>query len=290
MQEAGSFLVKRRAFCERILRRSHIVAQKISAHIAQYASVLRCSGKYCRAHIYFRALLTFNAVRPPVFLSFYPCKKCASVNMPALFCPASAFLPALICFSNNAPACAQFFSDYLTAFPLFIPGCIPVFSDFKRTLINFYAFFIRASFAYSRAGPIFGRISCKMIRFFVWIRPGTLVLCSFIVFSAFLPCANGKISSKILKKGFFLVFLSRFERNKDPRKSPEKSLKNDRRKPKNGGFLTKSGFFDLSKKPLRRFQTEFFLKSSENPTQKRLKNGFWRDFLAVSGRVGPSCV
>lgn len=128
-----------------------------------------------------------------------------------------------------------------------------------------------------------------MIRFFVWIRPGTLVLCSFIAFSAFLPCANGKISSKILKKSFFLVFLSRFERNKDPRKSPEKSMKNDRRKPKNGGFLAKSGFFGLSKKPLRRFQTEFFLKSSENPTKKRLKNGFCKDFFAVSGRVGPSC-
>lgn len=83
--------------------------------------------------------------------------------------------------------------------------------------------------------------------------------------------------------------MSCFERNKNPRKSLEKSLKNDRRKPKNGCFLAKSGFFDLSKKPLRRFQTEFFLKSSENPTQKRLKNGFWRDFLAVSGRVGPSC-
>lgn len=83
--------------------------------------------------------------------------------------------------------------------------------------------------------------------------------------------------------------MSRFERNKDPRKSLEKSLKNDRRKPKNGYFLVKSGFFDLSKKPLRRFQTEFFLKSFENPTQKRLKNGFCKDFFAVSGRVGPSC-
>ena len=79
--------------------------------------------------------------------------------MPALFCLASAFLPALICFSDYAPACAQFFSDYLTAFPLFIPGCIPVFSDIKRTLINFYAFFVRASFAYSSAWSIFGRIS-----------------------------------------------------------------------------------------------------------------------------------
>lgn len=283
MQKAVSFVVKRRAFCERILRRSHIAAQKILAHIALYASVLRRRSKYCRAHIYFRALLTFNAVRLPVFLSFYPCKKSASVNMSALFCPASAFLSALICFSDNAPACAQFFSDYLTAFPLFIPGCIPVFFNKKRTLKYFYAFSVRASFAYSRAGSVFGRISYKMVRFFVWIRPGTLVLCSFIGFSAFLLCANGKISSKILKKSFFLVFLSRFERNKDPRKSLEKSLKNDRRKPKNGGFLAKSGFFDLSKKPLRRFQTEFFLKSSENPTQKRLKNGFWRDFFAVSG-------
>lgn len=199
--------------------------------------------------------------------------------MPALFRPASAFLPALICFSDYAPACAQFFSDYLTAFPLFIPGCIPVFFNIKRTLKYFYAFSVRASFAYSRAGSIFGRISCKMIRFFVWIRPGTLVLCSFVGFSAFLPCANGKISSKILKKGFFQAFLSRFERNKDPRKSLEKSLKNDRRKAKNGCFLAKSGFFDLSKKPLRRFQTEFFLKSSENTTKKRLKNGFWRVFL-----------
>lgn len=209
--------------------------------------------------------------------------------MPALFCPAPAFSPALICFSDYAPACAQFFSDYLTAFPLFIPGCIPVFSDIKWTLNYLYAFFVRASFAYSRAGPIFGRISCKMIRFFVWIRPGTLVLCSFVAFSAFLPCADGKNSSKNLKKGFFQAFLSRFERNKDPRKNLEKSMKNDGRKPKNGCFLAKSGFFDLSKKPLRRFQTEFFLKSSENPTKKRLKNGFWRDFLAVSGRVGPSC-
>ena len=189
----------------------------------------------------------------------------------------------LFAFSDDAPAYAKFFSDHLTAFPLFIPGCIPVFFNIKRTLKYFYAFSVRASFAYGRAGSIFGRISCKMIRFFVWIRPGTLVLCSFVGFSAFLPCANGKISSKILKKSFFLVILSRFERNKDPRKSLEKSLKNDRRKPKNGGFLAKSGFFDLSKKPLRRFQTEFFLKSSKNPTPKRLKNGFWKDFLAVSG-------
>ena len=159
LQEAVSFVVKPCAFCERILRHSHIVAQKISAHIAQYASVLRRSGKYCRAHIYFRAHLTFNAVRPPVLLSFYPCKVCASVNMPALFSPASAFLPALICFSDAAPAYAKFFSDHLTAFPLFIPGCIPVFSDIERTLINFYAFFVRASFAYGRAGSIFGGIS-----------------------------------------------------------------------------------------------------------------------------------
>ena len=79
--------------------------------------------------------------------------------MPALFRPASAFLPALICFSDYAPACAQFFSDHLTAFPLFIPGCIPVFSDFKRTLNYFYAFFVRASFAYDRAWSIFGGIS-----------------------------------------------------------------------------------------------------------------------------------
>ena len=79
--------------------------------------------------------------------------------MPALFRPASAFLPALICFSDYAPACAQFFSDHFTAFPLFIPGCIPVFSDFKRTLNYFYAFFVRASFAYGRAGSIFGGIS-----------------------------------------------------------------------------------------------------------------------------------
>ena len=159
LQEAGSFLVKRRAFCERILRRSHIVAQKISAHIAQYASVLRRSGKYCRAHIYFRAHLTFNAVRPPVLLSFYPCKVYASVNVPALFSPASAFLPALICFSDNAPAYAKFFSDHFTSFPLFIPGCIPVFSDIKGTLNYLYAFFVRASFAYSSAGSIFGGIS-----------------------------------------------------------------------------------------------------------------------------------
>ena len=87
--------------------------------------------------------------------------------MPALFRPASAFLLALICFSDNAPACAQFFSDYFTAFPLFIFRCVPVFSDIKRTPNHFYAFFVRASFAYGRAGPIFGRISCKMIRFFV---------------------------------------------------------------------------------------------------------------------------
>ena len=132
LQKAVSFVVKRRAFCERILRRSRIAAQKISAHIALYASVLRRRGKYCRAHIYFRARLTFNAVRPPVFLSFFPCKECASVNMPALFCPAPAFSPALTCFSDNAPACAQFFSDYFTAFPLFIFGCIPVFSDIKK--------------------------------------------------------------------------------------------------------------------------------------------------------------
>lgn len=79
--------------------------------------------------------------------------------MLALFCPASVFSPALICFSDNAPACAQFFSDHFTAFPLFIPGCIPVFSDFKRTLNYFYAFFVRASFAYGRAGSIFGGIS-----------------------------------------------------------------------------------------------------------------------------------
>ena len=210
--------------------------------------------------------------------------------MPALFCHASAFLPALICFSDNAPARAQFFSDYFTVFPLFIPGCIPVFSDIKRTLNYFYAFFVRASFAYGRAWSIFGGISWKTVRFFVWIRPGTLVLCSFVGFSAFLPRADGKISSKILKKGFFQAFLSRFEKNKNHRKSLEKAWKNGRRKPKNGYFLVKSGFFDLSKKPLRRFQTEFFLKSSENPTPKRLKNGFWKDFFAVSGRVGPSCV
>lgn len=164
-------------------------------------------------------------------------------------------------------------------FPSLFSGAFLFSPILKRTQNHFYAFFVRASFAYSRARSIFGRISCKMIRFFVWIRPGTLVLCSFVGFSAFLPCANGKISSKILKKGFFQAFLSRFERNKNPRKSLEKSLKNDRRKPKNGGFLAKLGFFDLSKKPLRRFQTEFFLKSSENPTQKRLKNGFWKDFF-----------
>ena len=41
LQEAVSFVVKRCAFCERILRRSHIAAQKILAHIAPYASVLR---------------------------------------------------------------------------------------------------------------------------------------------------------------------------------------------------------------------------------------------------------
>ena len=98
LQEAVSFVVKRCAFCDRILRLSHIVAQKISAHIAQYASVLRRRGKYCRALACFRARLTFNAVRPPVFLSFYPCKECASFNMPALFSPASASLLALICF------------------------------------------------------------------------------------------------------------------------------------------------------------------------------------------------
>ena len=79
--------------------------------------------------------------------------------MLALFCPASAFLLALIRFSDDAPACAKFFSDHLTAFPLFIPGCIPVFSDIKRTLNYFYAFFVRASFAYGRAGSIFGGIS-----------------------------------------------------------------------------------------------------------------------------------
>lgn len=98
LQKAVSFVVKRRACRGRILRRSHIVAQKISAHIAQYAPVLRRRGKYCRALAYFRAHLTFNAVRPPVFLSFFLCKECASVNMPALFCHASASLPALICF------------------------------------------------------------------------------------------------------------------------------------------------------------------------------------------------
>lgn len=79
--------------------------------------------------------------------------------MPALFRPASAFLPALICFSDNAPAYAKFFSDHFTSFPLFIPGCIPVFSDIKRTLNYFYAFFVRASFAYGRAWSIFGGIS-----------------------------------------------------------------------------------------------------------------------------------
>lgn len=50
-----------------------------------------------------------------------------------------------------------------------------------------------------------------------------LVLCSFVVFSAFLPCADGKISPKNLKKGLFQAFLSRFERNKNPRKSLEKA-------------------------------------------------------------------
>ena len=65
----------------------------------------------------------------------------------------------LFAFSDDAPAYAKFFSDHLTAFPLFIPGYIPVFSDFKRTLNYFYAFFVRASFTYGRAGSIFGRIS-----------------------------------------------------------------------------------------------------------------------------------
>ena len=129
LQEAGSFLVKRRAFCERILRRSHIVAQKISAHIAQYASVLRRSGKYCRAHIYFRAHLTFNAVRPPVLLSFYPCKVYASVNVPALFSPASAFLPALICFFRW---CACIRKVFLGSFHFFSPLYSRVHSCFLR--------------------------------------------------------------------------------------------------------------------------------------------------------------
>ena len=38
----------------------------------------------------------------------------------------------LFAFSDDAPAYAKFFSDHLTAFPLFIPGCIPVFSDIKK--------------------------------------------------------------------------------------------------------------------------------------------------------------
>ena len=129
LREAVSFVVKRCAFCERILRRSHIVAQKISAHIAQYASVLRRSGKYCRAHIYFRAHLTFNAVRPPVLLSFYPCKVCASVNMPALFCHASAFLPALICFFQ---CCACLRIVFLGLFHFFSPLYSRVRSCFLR--------------------------------------------------------------------------------------------------------------------------------------------------------------
>ena len=65
----------------------------------------------------------------------------------------------LFAFSDDAPAYAKFFSDHLTAFPLFIPGYIPVFSDIERTLNYFYAFFVRASFTYGRAGSIFGRIS-----------------------------------------------------------------------------------------------------------------------------------
>ena len=105
----------------------------------------------------------------------------------------------------------------------------------------------------------------------------------------FCPAPMVKSVQKTLKRAFFQAFLSRFERNKNPRKSLEKAWKNGRRKPKNGYFLVKSGFFDLLKKPLRRFQTEFFLKSSKNPTPKRLKNGFWKDFLAVSGWGGPSC-
>ena len=129
LQEAVSFVVKRCAFCDRILRRSHIVAQKISAHIAQYASVLRRSGKYCRAHIYFLAHLTFNAVRPPVFLSFYPCKECASFNMPALFSPASAFLPALICFFRW---CACIRKVFLGSSHCFSPFYSRVHSCFLR--------------------------------------------------------------------------------------------------------------------------------------------------------------
>lgn len=69
------------------------------------------------------------------------------------------FYLRLFVFSDAAPAYAKFFSDHLTAFPLFIPGCIPVFSDFKRTLNYFYAFFVRASFTYGRAWSIFGGIS-----------------------------------------------------------------------------------------------------------------------------------
>lgn len=129
LQKAVSFLVKRRACRERILRRSHIAAQKILAHIAQYASVLRRSGKYCRAHIYFRAHLTFNAVRPPVLLSFYPCKVYASVNMLALFCPASASLPALICFFRW---CACMRKVFLGSSHCFSPLYSRVHSRFLR--------------------------------------------------------------------------------------------------------------------------------------------------------------
>lgn len=183
---------------------------------------------------------------------------------------------------------------FLGLFHCFSPLYFRVHSCFLRYQKGRRTIFMRSlSARHSRMvaqGQFWAEFPEKWSDFFVWIRPGTLVLCSFVGLSAFLPCANGKISSKILKKGFFLAFLSRFERNKNPRKSLEKSLKNDRRKAKNSCFLAKSGFFDLSKKPLRRFQTEFFLKSSENPTQKRLKNGFWKDFFAVSGRVGPSCV
>ena len=225
LQEAVSFVVKRRAFCERILRRSHIAAQKILAHIAQYASVLRRRGKYCRAHIYFRAHLTFNAVRPPVFLSFYPCKKVRLLICLRFSVLRLHFYPRLSAFLIMRLHAHSFSRIISLLFPSLFPGAFLFSPISKRTLNYFYAFFVRALFAYGSAGSIFCKISWKTVRFFVWIRPGTLVLCSFIGFSAFLPCANGKISSKILKKAFFRPFWAVLRGIKTPEKVLKKAWK-----------------------------------------------------------------
>lgn len=143
--------------------------------------------------------------------------------------------------------CACMRTVILGLFHCFSPLYFRVHSCFLRYQKGRRTIFMRSlSARHSRMvaqGQFLAEFPEKWSDFFVWIRPGTLVLCSFVGLSAFLPCANGKISSKILKKGFFLAFLSRFERNKNPRKSPEKSLKKRQAQAKKWLFFGKIGLF-----------------------------------------------